>query len=166
MVISKEWEAGLGLKGTWLLRKTKKKKKISCERAGLLFSASLLSAQTGGIPLCYLSYQNIQVAVDKWKNETAKPATCANRFQADTSLRLTLWILSRAAQGGRRVCAEQEFWKLRRAAASQIFKYSLQKSSVGSSPYAKAEPVSPLLCSFPLHPCGCCGCQGFDVQIQ
>lgn len=26
VVISKEWEAGLGLKGTWQLRKTKKKK--------------------------------------------------------------------------------------------------------------------------------------------
>lgn len=34
------------------------------ERAGLLFSGSLLSAQTGGIPFCCLSHRNIQVAVD------------------------------------------------------------------------------------------------------
>lgn len=34
------------------------------ERDGLLFSDSLLSAQTGGIRSCYLSHWNIQVAVD------------------------------------------------------------------------------------------------------
>lgn len=34
------------------------------EGAGLLFSDSPLSAQTGGIRSCYLSYWNIHVAVD------------------------------------------------------------------------------------------------------
>lgn len=37
VVISKEWEAGLGLKGTWQLRKTKKKKKSHVKELGFSF---------------------------------------------------------------------------------------------------------------------------------